>query len=1101
MQSQRNSIGEKSDRMTTPGRIIVTYADDYSVWPHIAEEVASRFPLRSLTFPNSRSQQGSRVVDKLEVEMRLYRPDMFPRTMIGASSPYFVHICFVNTEDTEHYKNTVKKQIQDWLNVVGNKKNQEWFIVYATASDVRKGQTPRFLNVGGSVFDRLKSDFTPKQDKLMHLKLSNLKDNEVWNEFFHRLKDAVISSFIKQVTQYEEDTRRLDAQRLKPGWNYCQYFILKEGLACTYEMMNINDEALVQYDELEAAFFQNLREQGAPWFTTFGGTDSGDDSNDILNINLKPYRDMILQNTITIFDFRIYLFARQVQLLFRVVNGPHEICNRAKQFIYSFARTIQEYKVSLIPYFGESWIYSSCLNVINHCDELLAFSPHSEVLVSEYENAKAELLHYARLQLDTLGIASKLFTLSIHSSSSLALPGPNAMLPPGNDSTSLVFEQSKALAELTNADIKNSLASEESFDALYFRITNRCISSFQACNKLRTVSLLKGDVALLHFDRRRYAEAAAIWEEALTNAKDWLSSETEILKKLAICQKELGARSKYVSTCLLILGKWDSLKEDGEVEYFVKEISENSRIIDEPIAVTQDTMLKVSVIRMINRVGDTDPVTVELEVHNVLSETLSASGIVCTLVSTSEEQFACSSGEVILPPGRTLVLLNSDGMVVPGTYLANHSTISIGKVTFNFDVSKATQRKVFKVVDNPSDLHVSIGIPEKVFIGEAVDAVLFSISVGGMGLQSGTLSISPVTELLLDVPKVIPCRVIRNNHSELISRDLTLDAPEGRITLPECNDGDLVKFTIPLLVDPLNRTVEHTMKLVVHYKTFSGANKIYYSVDKLRLTAPLDISHLTLLQPPGYFLQLQCTGIDQNPLCIVKVDVEPVEGVVELTPTPSMTVSPQQNVAYLYQFPDAVGEGKLQITFHYYSLVEEIGLFAVSEISRLLSSSPRLGKFKLFICRFFREHVLPVLDLSQHLLCGALDFALPDNVVGTFRPDLTAKLVSSLLFEDEGDRDALVSLFTEFLDSFKRFSVSHVRDTVAATSGTSLIAPLMKQLIYVVQPPRPTVIIAAEIILDDDTTQRSLVIGDVMQYHIRIKPVSWMSQENSLRLK
>ena len=54
---------------------------------------------------------------------------------------------------------------------------------------------------------------------------------------------------------------------------------------------------------------------------------------------------MILQNTITIFDFRIYLFARQVQLLFRVVNGPHEICNRAKQFIYSFARTIQEYKV------------------------------------------------------------------------------------------------------------------------------------------------------------------------------------------------------------------------------------------------------------------------------------------------------------------------------------------------------------------------------------------------------------------------------------------------------------------------------------------------------------------------------------------------------------------------------------------------------------------------------------------------------------------------------------------------------------------------------------------------------------------------------------
>ncbi|KAJ3213266.1 hypothetical protein HDU67_003109 [Dinochytrium kinnereticum] len=238
----------------------------------------------------------------------------------------------------------VRKQIQDWLNIIANKKNQEWLIVYVGNVDAKRA-APRFLNVGGTVFEKIKADFGTKGERVIQLKQPIAKEGESLAEFFHRIKEGLVASFTKQVLQYEEDTRRLDAQRLLPGWNYCHYFVLKEGLACTFELMNIYEEALVQYDELEAAFFQNLIEQGAPWFQTFGGTDPGDDSNDILNTSIKPYRDMILQNTISIFDFRAYLFARQAQLLFKLANGPHIICQRAKIFIASFAKTLQEYKV------------------------------------------------------------------------------------------------------------------------------------------------------------------------------------------------------------------------------------------------------------------------------------------------------------------------------------------------------------------------------------------------------------------------------------------------------------------------------------------------------------------------------------------------------------------------------------------------------------------------------------------------------------------------------------------------------------------------------------------------------------------------------------
>lgn len=99
------------------------------------------------------------------------------------------------------------------------------------------------------------------------------------------MKDGILGSLNQQVIQYDEDTRRFDQQRLLPGWNYCQYFVMKvrplntpvqtyscelkrcpllrsqkmqEGLASIFELMQLFDEALVQYDELEASFFQTL---------------------------------------------------------------------------------------------------------------------------------------------------------------------------------------------------------------------------------------------------------------------------------------------------------------------------------------------------------------------------------------------------------------------------------------------------------------------------------------------------------------------------------------------------------------------------------------------------------------------------------------------------------------------------------------------------------------------------------------------------------------------------------------------------------------------------------------------------------------------------
>jgi len=144
---------------------------------------------------------------------------------------------------------------------------------------------------------------------------------------------------------------------------------LQEALADSFEAMTLYEDALIQYDELEAAFFQNAKgasplplslgtealydmltlispaEHGhAPWFRNMGGLGPGDDALPILSTSHKPYRKLIESNTVTIFDFRVYLFARQAAMLFQL-GRVVEVARRGAYFISTFARKLREHQV------------------------------------------------------------------------------------------------------------------------------------------------------------------------------------------------------------------------------------------------------------------------------------------------------------------------------------------------------------------------------------------------------------------------------------------------------------------------------------------------------------------------------------------------------------------------------------------------------------------------------------------------------------------------------------------------------------------------------------------------------------------------------------
>lgn len=184
----------------------------------------------------------------------------------------------------------------------------------------------------------------------------SLDENNGWNDLISKMKFLILASFNLRVSQYEEDIKEKDSQRKLPGWNFNTFFVLKEGLARGFESVGLLEDALMGYHELAAAlnnivdeqqYTNTLSERQTGIFREFtdvlrkefkhaanvlqGDSQSHENlsrnSSDfgalILDTDRKPYRDLILANNISAFDFMCYVFARKASLLLRLSNAAH----------------------------------------------------------------------------------------------------------------------------------------------------------------------------------------------------------------------------------------------------------------------------------------------------------------------------------------------------------------------------------------------------------------------------------------------------------------------------------------------------------------------------------------------------------------------------------------------------------------------------------------------------------------------------------------------------------------------------------------------------------------------------------------------------------
>lgn len=381
----------------------------------------------------------------------------------GLRQTPYLKIYFLRCDDNDTYKATARKAVREWIKYnasmpqasssSGGSSSQEkhdafeWLIVHVVQDGdgaEKAASTSKWGQRTTSVLEKLKADFNGSSksavDRVAQLRLpkpgTTQRPPELTDQIedlVEKMKNAILASFDLRVAQYEEDIKEKDSQRSLPGWNFCTFFILKEGLARGFENVGLFEDALVGYDELSVGLDIAIHEQhegsgdqhGSTLLTyskdwnekakealessAGGNGNSNGGEGDLAPIpeiepsdfpfdsTKKPYREMILASDISIFDFRNYVFSRQLTLLLRAARAPSlvsqetskkdkrpedlmllsEICERATEFTALAARTLRydlehgladvvnATKAEVISNIVSSWTYAAASQILS----------------------------------------------------------------------------------------------------------------------------------------------------------------------------------------------------------------------------------------------------------------------------------------------------------------------------------------------------------------------------------------------------------------------------------------------------------------------------------------------------------------------------------------------------------------------------------------------------------------------------------------------------------------------------------------------------------------------------------------------------------------
>lgn len=311
---------EKPIIYTMENKPIVTCAGDQSLFTSLYTSLAQQLPREPMEWRRTYGRAPKMI--HLEANFVQFKEELLPKEGNKALLTFpFLHIYWTDCCDTEVYKGSVKEDMMRWQNSLRAHGSADWVIIVVETNDNKKKNKTNILP-RSSIVDKIRSDFCNKQNDRCVVLSDPLKDSsrsqESWNSLLLKLRTLLLMSFTKNLGRFEDDMRTLREKRTQPGWSFCEYFMVQEELAFVFEMLQQFEDALVQYDELDALFTQYVLNFGAGdtanWLGSFCAPVRSWSGLLLRRPIDMEKRDGIQRGEASLLDLRSYLFSPPVHL-------------------------------------------------------------------------------------------------------------------------------------------------------------------------------------------------------------------------------------------------------------------------------------------------------------------------------------------------------------------------------------------------------------------------------------------------------------------------------------------------------------------------------------------------------------------------------------------------------------------------------------------------------------------------------------------------------------------------------------------------------------------------------------------------------------------
>ncbi|XP_028656367.1 trafficking protein particle complex subunit 10 isoform X1 [Erpetoichthys calabaricus] len=550
---------------TMENKPIATCAGDQNVFTALYQTLARELPREPMEWRRSYGRPPKMI--HLEANFVQFKEELLPSEGNKALLTFpFLHIYWTDCCDTEVYKSSVKDDITKWQNILKNYNTVDWLIVLVDSDAKKKNKTNILPRT--SIVDKIRSDFCNKQSDRCVVLSDPLKESsrsqESWNAFLNKLRTLLLMSFTKNLGKFEDDMRTLREKRTEPGWSFCEYFMVQEELAFVFEMLQQYEDALVQYDELDALFTQYVVNfgagDGAKWLKSFCQPVRSWNGLILRKPIDMEKRDLIQKNGASLLDLRSYLFSRQCTLLI-FLQRPWEVTQRALELLHNCVQELRLLEVSVPLGALDCWVFLSCLEVLQRiegcCDraQLESNSSHTVGLWT-YATEKLKSLGYL------CGLASE--------------NGPNSEdLNRTVDLLAGLGEERPETASSLQSPykiLKEALSSVETFEKHYLQQSCAAMEMYKTIGRLRSARLIGKSLAEFYMRKGDPQKAETFLQDALKIylAEGWALPVTHTRKQLAECQKQLGQTENYLQTSSLLASDVNLTEE--ERKHFCQEI-------------------------------------------------------------------------------------------------------------------------------------------------------------------------------------------------------------------------------------------------------------------------------------------------------------------------------------------------------------------------------------------------------------------------------------------------------------------------------------------------------------------------------------------------